>query len=213
MAILFTTSIPCTTCPQLVYCPSRKAESFLVIKNWLSLLMAASLPLATPNAPALNVILLYSEGILPPPVPFPAGSPPCITQSSTRWNVSPLKKPASALVWKLAIVLLTLAEASVYSLATMVPLGVSITMYLSVEIATWAPFQGCASSRNTSAATIMKPSHITTYRCALNGGSALSNDARKPVWGGCWARPFPPYTCWRATGGLVPLLTGGVPGR
>src|SRR3954453_10779263 len=105
------------------------------MKNWLSLLIAGSWPRATPRAPALKGRLLYSEGMLPPPVPLPAGSPPWITQSSTLWKVSPSKYLAFAFFSKLAIVLVTLASGSVWSLATMRPLAVSMIMYLPWPLA------------------------------------------------------------------------------
>src|SRR5206468_3884943 len=86
LAIALTTSIPSITWPKFVYSPSRNRESLFTMKYWQSLLRDLSGPRATPNAPALNGRLLYSAGILLPPLPVPVGSPPWITQSSTLWN-------------------------------------------------------------------------------------------------------------------------------
>src|SRR6187431_2741389 len=134
-AIWLTTSIPSTTLPQLVYWPFRWKESRLTMKNWLSLLIAGSPPRATPREPVANGIWLYSEGIVPPPVPLPEGSPPWMTQSSTRWKVRPSKKPLLAFLVKFWIVLETPADGSVYSWRTILPLAVSIVMKAGAAVA------------------------------------------------------------------------------
>src|SRR4051794_37730166 len=91
LLIVWTTSMPSITCPKLVYSPSRKRDSRFTMKYWQSLLRDLSGPRATPRAPVLKGRLLYSAGILSPPLPVPVGSPPWITQSSTLWNFRPLK--------------------------------------------------------------------------------------------------------------------------
>src|SRR5439155_23141833 len=58
-----------------------------------------------PAAPTLNGNWFISLGILPPPLPEPSGSPPCTTQSSTRWNLRPSYLWSRAFCTKFATVL------------------------------------------------------------------------------------------------------------
>src|SRR5205823_2747626 len=112
-------------------------------------------PRATPRAPGLNGSLLYSDGMVAPPVPLPSGSPPWITQASTRWKVRPLKYPELAFCSKLAMVLLTPASGSVCNLATMRPLLVSRTMYLPLAALAGVAPPACGVPATEGGATVL----------------------------------------------------------
>src|SRR5438552_958952 len=89
MRMPFTTSWPLVTWPKFVYWSFSHDASVLQTNHWASLLTLMSGPLAIPAAPFVNGRSFSSLGILPPPRPVPSGSPPCTTQSSTRWKVLP----------------------------------------------------------------------------------------------------------------------------
>src|SRR5579859_1698988 len=101
------------------------------MNHWQSLLRVRSGPRATPSAPLTKAMRLYSAAILPPPEPVPVGSPPWITQSSTRWKVRPSKSPALALRAKWATVFFT--EASSLNWMTIWPRGVSTVIVFIID--------------------------------------------------------------------------------
>ena len=81
--ILSTNSIPDTTCPQIVYCPSRLAAGANMMKNWLSALSGSEVR-AIATAPRANGSGENSafKGCPEPPVPVPVGSPVCAMKPS-----------------------------------------------------------------------------------------------------------------------------------
>src|SRR5438552_945120 len=83
-SILSTHSMPFTTSPHTVYCPSRKPPSANMMKNWL-LAELGSCALAMPTVPRAKWALENSACILgsfDPPVPVPVGSPVCAMKPS-----------------------------------------------------------------------------------------------------------------------------------
>ena len=118
-----TASIPATTRPNAVRRPSHRGCGDWVMKN--RLLPVSGRPRASPTVPRRKGSWFgSSRRVNPaPPVPSLRGSPPYATSpGTTRWNVSPSKKPRRASVMKLSAVS---GASSTASSISIVPCAVS----------------------------------------------------------------------------------------